>query len=186
VSLSPVHPDPACPDCHGTGRAPFPFDDPKPAFVSEIPCGRCKARECPGCDAVLPAHEPGCANHLRVLDVVAAPSGVAFWICPTHAYVGAAPCQHPIHATRHAALEHETVPYGDCAPGGGCLPSCEVCELETLRAIVDATRAYVAAIDADRARHGMTLANVADDPHAHPWVAAERALREALSRHGGP
>lgn len=58
MSVSPCHPDPACPDCKGEGRVPW---DPARNLIDAYPCARCKARECHWCDAVLPAHEPGCA-----------------------------------------------------------------------------------------------------------------------------
>lgn len=44
MSVSPEHPDPLCPDCHGSGRVPFP-GRPEGDITGEMPCWRCKSRE---------------------------------------------------------------------------------------------------------------------------------------------
>ena len=52
MSISPEHPDPNCPACHGKGRVPFAMDEEHPEdfvpgvdILSQRPCSRCKARE---------------------------------------------------------------------------------------------------------------------------------------------
>lgn len=66
--MGPYHPDPACPACHGDGSVPFYMDESQPELfepgadlISRRPCGRCLARECGRCRALLPTHEPICA-----------------------------------------------------------------------------------------------------------------------------
>jgi hypothetical protein len=72
----------------------------------------------------------------------------------------------------HLALEHETVPYGDCAPGGGCLPACEVCELDDLRRALDA----IAATQHEQRWDSASLSSICL-PTCRPCAA--RAARES-------
>ena len=62
MSITPYHPDPECSDCHGTGQVPA-----YPGAISEqLPCSRCKDRECPSCEVVLPTHEPDCVANRSI------------------------------------------------------------------------------------------------------------------------